>query len=383
MPARFMRSALSGAVLTIAFSLPAYADLSAQRVGELIAAAVDATEQAKMTFGSAEETVPGVYKLSDVRILDSDGKGGEISIPSVSVSGASERESGGLLAERVTFDDGTATARGMTATWTTAALDNVIIPSTDEVRARLPLRIFERMTAGKSQISGGAVSQPVDIGSAQATISDASDGQPGVFSLTASAVRIPAALLSQTIAGAVIGMLKYDEFLADVEVRSIYDPASDEGTLETFNINVPSVGGISLAGKASGFSIADITSPDEEVSKEARARARLANFSFRLDNAGFVERMLEMQAQMLGGTPDDVRNALVGGALPFALSFIKNEAFRKEFQTEVGAFLAAPKSLTITANPAEPVPLGQVLRNALRAPASLPDLLSPTVSANQ
>lgn len=382
MPARFMRSALAGAAIAAFFPLAAHAELSPQRVGEILAAAVEATEQATLTFGAGEETVPGVYRLSDIRIADADGSGPEITIPAITVTGAEERPEGGMTIETLSFDGGTAKARGTTATWTTAAMSNVIIPSPEEVTARLPLRVFERMTVEKSQISGGRISQPIDVGSAEILISDAAGG-PGEFTLNASAVRIPAAMLSESAAGAVIAMLRYDEFLADVEVRSVYDPATDEGTLETFRIDVPSVGAITLAGRASGFSIADITSPDEETAKAARANAKLAHFSFRLDNAGFVERMLDMQADMLGGTRDDVRNALVGGALPFALSFIKNEEFRKEFQTEIGTFLAEPKSLTITANPPEPVPLGQALRSALRAPATIPDLLAPTVSANQ
>jgi hypothetical protein len=102
----------------------------------------------------------------------------------------------------------------------------------------------------------------------------------------------------------------------------------------------------------------------------------------RLDNAGFVERMLDMQAQMLGGTRDDVRSQLVDGALPFALSFVKNVAFRDQFQAAVQTFLQDPHSLTITFAPAKPVPLGEVMRTAARSPTALPDLLSPSVEAN-
>jgi hypothetical protein len=102
----------------------------------------------------------------------------------------------------------------------------------------------------------------------------------------------------------------------------------------------------------------------------------------RIENAGFVERMLDMQAQMLGGTRDDVRSQLVDGALPFALSFVENEAFRTEALVALSAFLADPRSLTITFAPAEPVPLGQAIRTAARRPGALPDLLAPRMQAN-
>jgi hypothetical protein len=73
---------------------------------------------------------------------------------------------------------------------------------------------------------------------------------------------------------------------------------------------------------------------------------------------------------------------LVYGALPFALSFVDNETFRTQFLAAAGAFLEDPRSFTVTVSPAEPVPLGQLMRTALRTPLELPDLLTANVAAN-
>jgi len=375
------RTAVAGLIVGLCFAFPARAELSPQQVGELLAAATEATGQAKLTYASATAPAPGTINFSDVKVVDSDGKGGNVAIPLVVLTGVAERSPGGFTAERITFDNGTAVARNLTTTWTTAVMDDVVVPSADEIKARSPARVFATLNVGKGQVAG--LSAPVDFAGIEVAISDVIPQQPGTMELKAAGVRIPTSLLSETVAGAVISMLRYDEFLTDITMRSTYDPVTDIGTLDILQANVPSVGSITLAGKASAFAIAEIMSADAEVAKQARAAARLSNFSVRLDNAGFVERMLDMQAEMLGGTRDDVRTALVGGALPFALSFIKDQAFRQQFQTEVSAFLEDPKSLTIAAKPPEPVPLGQVIRSLTRAPSSLPDLLSPTVKANQ
>ncbi|MEX2319406.1 MAG: hypothetical protein WD626_06100, partial [Bauldia sp.] len=73
---------------------------------------------------------------------------------------------------------------------------------------------------------------------------------------------------------------------------------------------------------------------------------------------------------------------IVDGALPFALSFVKNEDFRAEFRAAIADFLADPRSLTIVVEPPEPLPLGQVARTVLRSPMALPDLLDPSVEVN-
>jgi hypothetical protein len=193
---------------------------------------------------------------------------------------------------------------------------------------------------------------------------------------------LPAALLGNSFAGVIVGMLSYSEFLADVSLDGIYDTVANTASIDTLAIDVATVGKVDVAARASSFSIRAITSPDDEISKAARADARLDSLRVRIDNAGFVERVLDMQAEMLGGTRDDVRAQIVNGALPFALSFVKNEAFREEFRAAIAAFLADPRSLTIVAQPDEPLPLGQVARAIARAPMTLPDLLAPTVEAN-
>ena len=99
--------------------------------------------------------------------------------------------------------------------------------------------------------------------------------------------------------------------------------------VRAFTIDAATVGKITVAGKASGFSVKGLTTP--EKSKEARANARLDKLIVRLDNAGFVERLLDKQAEMLGGTRDDVRSQMVDFMLPFALSFVDNVAFRDQF----------------------------------------------------
>jgi hypothetical protein len=260
-------------------------------------------------------------------------------------------------------------------------VDDVIVPSADEVKARAKVRPFARLNASGITLGGDSVAAPVAVGTVVVDVGPLVDDTPSNILVKATGVKLPTALIGNSMAGAIVAMLDYDTVDANITMDSAYDTKADTVTVHLLSVDAAGIGKLTVTGKASGLSLKGLTG-DAAKSKEARAAARLDGLTIRIDNAGVVERMLDMQAQLLGGSRDDVRSQLVDGALPFALSFVKNAAFRDQFQSAVTTFLNDPKSLTITFAPAQPVPLGEVVRTAGRSPTALPDLLSPTVQAN-
>lgn len=372
----FLRGAACGFLVLVTFA-PAHA-ADANAVAGMLAAAVAATGDATLTYDSASESGATVTIAGAKVTTTSDGN--VASVPNLVLSGVADRQPGGFTATGMAFNAGTATSTGTTATWKTASFEDVIVPSADEIKTHAHVRPFRKLALAGLNLSGADFTAPVDVASISADIGDMADGAPSNVLVRATGVRLPSALLTNSVVNAVVGMMHYDEFLADVTLDSEWDSTADTVTVHALTIDSAKVGKITIAGKASGFSVRGMM--DKAKSAEARANARLDALSIRIDNAGFVERLLDMQAGLLGGTRDDVRAQLVGGALPFALSFVSNQAFRDQVQQAMETFLADPRSLTITFAPTAPVPLGKALRTAARSPAALPDLLSPTVQAN-
>jgi hypothetical protein len=118
-----------------------------------------------------------------------------------------------------------------------------------------------------------------------------------------------------------------------------------------------------------------------DANPDAFANGKLESLSIRFDNAGVVERALDMQAKMMGASREDIV-AQLNGALPFMLNAINNPAFQEKVAKAGQAFLSDPKSLTITLNPAQPVPFKDITDNAMSAPQTLPDMLGIDVTAN-
>ncbi|HEY5081014.1 MAG TPA: hypothetical protein VII91_03675 [Bauldia sp.] len=373
----FVRSAALG-LLFLAAAPAAEAGPAPQAVADMLAAAVAATGQATLTYAGVTGSGDTVT-LSAVKLASTDG-GDVVSVPSLVVSGVADRQPGGFTASGIAFDGGSATARGETAKWTTGSLAGVVIPTPDEIKGHGKFRPFKAVAMSALALSGTDIATPVVAASFAANIGDVVDGAPSTILVHVTGVKVPMELAANTLAGTLVGLLDYKTLLADVTMDSAYDTAAHTAAINALTIDIADVGKITIAGKASGFSVRALA--DSQHSADARAAAQLDALSVRLDNAGFVERLLDMQAKMLGGTRDDVRAQLVDGALPFALSFVDNAAFRDQFLAAVTVFLKDPHSLTITFAPAKPVPLGQVMRAAAHRPGTLPDLLTPTVEAN-
>src|SRR6185436_15126458 len=128
-----------------------------------------------------------------------------------------------------------------------------------------------------------------------------------------------------------------------------YDTSKNTIAINSLTVDAPKVGKLAVTAKLSNTSLGRIADPDE--SSEARAAARLDSVGIRFDDAGFVGKMLDMQADLYGGSRAEVRDALVYGALPLVLNYVQNTAFRDQFQDAAAAFLENPKNFTITAAP--------------------------------
>jgi len=377
MPGKYLRSAASGLLLAAAVGT-AHAAPDPQHIADLLVAAAAATGEAQLAYKAA--TADGDTITVSGLTVSVPAKQATLTIPAVVISGAAERQPGGFTAERIAFDGGSASAPAGSFKWQSAAMDGAVVASADEVKARARVRPFHTMTVSGLSANEAAAADPIEVATVAVTIGAVGEGTPISVVIKASGVRFPASLVANPIAAAMADRLGYKEFDADIAMDGAYDPSADTLAINALTIDAADIGKIAVTAKFSGLSFRRLSDPAQ--AKAARAAARLDAMTVRFDDAGFVARMLAMQASMLGGTPDDVRAELVYGALPFALSFIGNTTFRDSLLAATAAFLEDPHSLTFTAAPAEPVPLGKVVRTALHTPTALPDLLDPAVVAN-
>ncbi len=120
---------------------------------------------------------------------------------------------------------------------------------------------------------------------------------------------------------------------------------------------------------------------DTDKSMAAVQGTSVNNIRIHLKNDSLVDRLLDKQAKDSGTSREDLVKQ-ISSSLPMMLSMLKNEAFEKKVADSVTTFLEDPKSLTIEAKPANPVPFAMLMGTAMMAPQTLPQVLGVGIHAN-
>jgi hypothetical protein len=364
--------------LLLVTASPAAAAPDAQRMATMVTSAAVATGEMHITYDKV--TVAGddvTFANVKLRI----GADNILTLPTVLFSSVVERPGGGFTAKRITFNAAGAKAPEGDFKWATAILDDVIIPGPKDIDTHAKIRPFRKLTLTGVSMTQAVKTAPITLANLTVDIGEVSDTAPTSIRINGTGAKMPVAFIANPIGNAMISRMGYTEFEGTLMAEGSYDTAKNNIAINSVTVDAAKVGKLQFSAKLSNTSLGGIADPDETA--EARAAARLDSLTIRFDDAGFVGKMLDMQADLYGGSKEEVRDALVFGALPLVLNYVQNAAFRDQFQDAADAFLANPKNFTITATPPMPVPLGEVLRTALQTPLKLPDLLSPKVSANK
>lgn len=94
-----------------------------------------------------------------------------------------------------------------------------------------------------------------------------------------------------------------------------------------------------------------------------------------------TSKVLDYVAKNQGMRPADIANQ-AKAVVPFALAQLNNPELTAQASQAVSAFLDDPRSLTVSARPAQPVPFAMLMATAMTTPVELTKSLAVTVTAN-
>jgi hypothetical protein len=181
--------------------------------------------------------------------------------------------------------------------------------------------------------------------------------------------------------------LGYKELNIDLSAFGSFDEKSKRLSLDNLLIGGQSVGKFSLSlafGNVTADALQQLRAAQDDNAKqlEVMQAFTLDGLTIRLENDSIVDRMLDNQAKQQGVARADLVKGLSEGLGPM-LAAINNPATSQKVQAAVDAFLKAPKSLSVSIKPANPVPFAQLVAVAGVAPQTLPDLLGFDIVANR
>jgi hypothetical protein len=377
MSIHFKRLALRSLVVAAALgSVSAYA-ADPKQIADAIVAAAEAggNGQTKLTYTDATANGDDVV-ISGVSVS---GDGDTASVPSIVITGAVPRDKGGFTAAKMVLDNGTMTSDGQNVTWQTASVENVTIPSPDEIKAKARVAPFTSVAIGGLNVQGGDMPAPLDIAQIAVSLQSEEDGTPRDVTTQINGIAVTSAFFGDGQAKAVLGALGYDKFLINVVADGAYEHTSDTLTVRGFTIDAVDVGKLAIEGKFLGVALSKLA--NSSTAKDVQSSGKLDHLTIRFDNSGIVQRVIAMQAQAAGVKPEDFV-AQISMALPLMLNAIGNQPLQDKIAAAAAAFLKDPKSITVSASPAEPVPFTTIMSTAQTAPNTLPDVLVVDITAN-
>jgi hypothetical protein len=166
--------------------------------------------------------------------------------------------------------------------------------------------------------------------------------------------------------------LGYERLMADYGFTLAWREADESVKVDGFRLAIRDLATLTLDATLTGLTRQAIEAP--ETLETALTALLFTEGKLAIEDQSIVERAIGMQAKKLNVEPDKFRQQ-IAGALPLFLMALRNPGFQGKLAPALQAFIKTPGTMTITANPATPVPVLQLIDTAETAPQKLPDLL--------
>jgi hypothetical protein len=395
MPTRNLRLMLASAAF-IGLSGPAFALDGADLVTKLNAAyALSGGSIAYENVAVDGTTVT----LSGVSVKSTAAPGKDFKIGEVTLEGVEETDDGGYYAETVTLPDVDAKDEEVTFTAKDIEMTGLSIPGNPSGGTLNDLVLYESGSTGPVNVTVKG-KQVFAMEGAEANLAKQESDAGFDFDATLSGIKADLSGVEDAKAKDAIEKLGLATLDGEVTMKGSWEVASGNVSLSEYAFDFANVGRLALAFDISGYTLefmksmqeavkAQEANPNKEEANQAMGLAMMGlvqqltfnNASIRFDDATITKRVLDYIGGQQGVSGDQLAQSLKG-MVPLMMAQLNVPELQNQVSTAVNSYLDAPKSLTISAEPAKPVPFPMIIGAAMGAPNTVPSVLGVKVTAN-
>lgn len=169
-----------------------------------------------------------------------------------------------------------------------------------------------------------------------------------------------------------LAALGYRELRGDGALTLAYHPEDGTFAVQTLETDLQEVAQLSLTGRLVGIpAIGTLARQLEREPQAVQAKAALQRLTLRLQNQGLASRLADLRAQQTGQSPEAVRRQQAQMIRQTA-----REMQLAELGEPIARFVEQAGTLTLTAEPGQPVSLLELQQLALGAPDRLRQALN-------
>jgi hypothetical protein len=381
MSSRFTGARLAGpALLLAAITFPAAA-IEPDAVAKAIGAALTSGSEVEVTYDAAAQEGGDVvitgFLLTRKPSQESE-TADTIRFERAVIESPTEDGDGVFQTPRMTFTDGKATGEATGTVASATATDVTVLDPADVEGDGLA----EGIRYGTAEIvdlrlTGNKELGDVTVERVSVETGDVVDNRPQEN----SGEIVGIALSPELFAGGRFKpeTLGYDSLIFDVTWDGTHDIAQETMTIRDVTFSFREGGEVSVSGIVGNM-------PDPRILNDTDAAAKasqveLHNLLIRYEDNSLTGRVLDLLAAEQELTREDYVQQITA-ALPFLLAALGDSNFRDQLIAALAAFLKEPQSLTVKVEPSAPISANEIVEIAGSAPASLPERINATVSAN-
>jgi hypothetical protein len=347
----------------------------------------------------ASTTVDGAnVKLTGVTVTAAGTDGKSFPIGDVTLENVEEGDEGYSI-EKVVFPDINTTQEGATITATGMSIGGVYIPNEPKPGTIDSMMLYESFAVGPFTVSTQG-KQVFAFEGAEGNLTAAEDESKYDFDATVSGVNIDMTAAPDPKAQEAITALGLQNVKGEITMKGSWTVADGKFEMSEYAFDFDNVGRLDINFSMSGYTLdfikamqdavkASETNPDKAAGQQALGMAMMGlmqqliynGASIRFDDAGITAKALEFAGKQQGVDGKQMAQSLKG-MLPMMLGMMNMPDLQKQIEAAANAYLDDPKSLTVSANPAQPLAAPQIMGAAMGDPANLVKTLNVQVTAN-
>ncbi|MBP1860804.1 DUF945 family protein [Rhizobium herbae] len=395
LPNRNLRLMLASAAF-IGLSGPAFALDGADLVTKLNAAYA----LSGATIAYENVAVDGTtVTLTGVTVKSTAAPGKDFKVGEVTLEGVEESDNGGYYVETVTLPDVDVKEDETAVTAKDITMGGLTIPGNPTGGTINDMVLYESAGTGPVTVTVKG-KQVFSMDESEANLAKQESDAGFDFDATLSGIKADLSDVEDAKAKDAIEKLGLKTLSGEMTIKGSWEVASGNVSLEEYAFDFANVGRLAFAVDISGYTLefmksiqeamkAQEANPNKEEANQAMGLAMMGlvqqltfnSASLRFDDATITKRVLDYIGAQQGVTGDQLAQSLKG-MVPLMMAQLNVPELQNQVSTAVNTYLDGPKSLTISAEPANPVPFPMIIGAAMGAPNTVPGVLGVKVTAN-
>ncbi len=323
---------------------------------------------------------------------------GSLPLGTIEMEGV-EEDAGGYTIDSVTFENVDLRQDKTEIRASDLVMSGVTVPASTTGNSLASVLLYEEATTGpiEVKVDGKSVAS---IGSSKLT-TDVSDDEKTVgFDLQVADIKADLSTIDDPATKQTISDLGVTSLDGKISMVGSWELEPGTLAIEEYAFDFANVGKLDMSISLSGYTLDFVRSANETAKameanpnkQEAEQAANLAMLGLmqrltfnsamiRFEDAGITEKGLDVAGKSQGTSGDQMAQ-MIKAMTPIMLAQYNIPELQNALSQAVNTYLDNPGSLTITAQPQNPVPFPMILGAGMGAPNTLPQVLGVTVKAN-